>query len=140
MISANILYETINYGWALISACMIVFLLSFLVGRVRREGWRGLVFNRPEPEQFAVAILIADGGNMLDRLGRGAWRSIGGDLDTVSGFILLAILGGSAMGMLGVLCKLRVVSIARYGHWPWITSAVLLAVFFTIWLSAEVLA
>lgn len=135
-VSANLLYETINYTWALVSAFMICFLLRYLYDLHREAGWRSL-FARPQNEQLAWAILFADGGNMVDRLARGTWRTIGGDLQTVNIVLVVMILIGSTVGMLGVLCKLRVVSIARHGHWPWVTCASIALAFVVGWVSHD---
>jgi len=133
--TASAVYETINYAWALVSAFMIAFLLRYLYEGYRELGWRAFVFDRPKPEQFAIAILIADGGNMGDRIARGAWRSIGGDLDNVAAIIVIAVIVCSITGMIGVLCKLRIVSIARHGHWPWLTALCTVVAFVTTWVT-----
>lgn len=135
--NANLLYETVNYAWAMVSAFMIAFLIRYLYDLHRESGWQSL-FDRPQSEQLAVAILFADGGNMIDRLARGAWRTIGGDLQTVNMALVALILIGSTFGMLGVLCKLRVVSIARHGHWPWVTCASITLAFVVGWVTHDV--
>ena len=135
--NANTLYETINYAWAIVSAFMIAFMLRYLYDTHHTFGWRSLLFNRPQSEQFAIAILIADGGNMVDRLARGAWRTIGGDLQTVNVALTAMILLASTIGMMGVLCKLRVVSIARHGHWPWVTCASVTLAFVIGWVTHD---
>lgn len=132
--NANVLYETINFAWAVVSAFMIAFLLIYLYGTFREVGLKAFIFDRPQPEQFAVAILITDTGNMIDRLARGSWRLIGENLDVVNGLIVIGIIGGSTMGMIGLLCKLRVTSSIRYGHGPWVTAAITTAAFIVFWI------
>lgn len=133
MISANLTYETINGAWTIGLLFMEVFLIRYLFEVWREVGWHSLIFNRPLPEQFAIAILINDLGNLLVRASTWAWRTIGTDLQIIEWPIAIGVIGGAAIGTLGILCKLRVVSMVRYGHWPWLTAAASMLLFSALW-------
>lgn len=133
MINTNLFYQTINGAWTIALGFMILFLLHYLYDVWRTVGIRSFLFNRPLPEQFAIAILIADGGNFMVRSSTWAWRTVGADVDKVGGPIAWGLLAGAAIGTLGILCKLRIVSIVRFGHWPWVTCLCTVLVFVAAW-------
>lgn len=136
--NANLTYETINGAYTIVLSFMVVFLVRYLYEIWRITGWRAFVFDRNKPEtmalQLAVAILIADGGNLILRASTGLWRVLGGDLSKLGPVTAFIILLSAVMGATGIMCKLRVVSIVRYGHWPWVTCLIAVVVFVVFWL------
>lgn len=133
MIDANLFYETINGAWTIALCFMIAFVVHYLYDIWRTIGLRSFLFERPLPEQFAIAILIADAGNLMVRGSTWAWRTTGADLNTIHGPVAWGLLAGATVGTLGILCKLRIVSIARHGHWPWVTCLCSVVAFVVIW-------
>lgn len=123
---ANLIYEIINWVYAVALGFMVIFVMRYLYEKAKEHGWRALLFDRNRQEtaalQLAVAIMIADGGNWMLRTSTGVWRSFG-DTSRLDGWIGVGVIVGALIGAIGILCKLRVVSIARYGHLPWATCA-----------------
>lgn len=128
--NANLIYEIINWVYAVALGFMVIFVLRYLYEKAREYGWRALLFDRHRPEtaalQLAVSILIADSGNWLLRTSTGIWRSVG-DTSKLDGLVAVGVILGATVGATGILCKLRVVSIARYGHRPWVMAAAAMA-------------
>lgn len=134
--NAGLIYETLNGAWSIALGFMVVFVLFYLREIARSISLRTFLFNQTLPEQFAVAIFVADAGNLIVRGATWAWRATGSaDLGTLGGPLFWAVVFGGVLGTLGILCKLRVVSIARFGHWPWATclACVLMFVAYQIW-------
>jgi hypothetical protein len=128
-------YETINGAWTIALCFMIVFLLHYLYDTWRTIGLRSFLFERPIPEQFAIAILIADSGNLMVRGSTWAWRTIGADVATVSGPIAWGLLLGATIGTAGILCKIRIVTVVRFGHWPWLACLCSVLTFVLFWIA-----
>lgn len=130
--SAGLIFETLNGAWTIALSFILVFVLFYLYERWRTLNWRTFLFNGSLPAQFAVAILIADFGNWMVRGATWIWRESGADLSVLDGLPFYGVLIGAAIGTIGILCKLRVMSIARFGHWPWMACATVTVAFVVI--------
>lgn len=128
--SAALLLETLNGAWTIALTFIVVFVLFYLYEIFRGLSVRVFLFDRPLPEQFAIAILIADAGSWIVRGSVWMWRRLGADprLLEEGGLFWCLIIGGT-LGTIGILCKLRILSIARFGHWPWVTCAAIVAAY-----------
>jgi hypothetical protein len=126
----NLMLVVINWCWSIILGAFIAFMAFYFWERRNevRSLWKWL-FGRPIPEQFAVAVLIADVGNQIVRLTVAIWREMTGGAEVMQGGFVLFILIGGVIGTFGILCKMRVASYARFGHKPWVTVTIFTAAF-----------
>lgn len=123
MFDANLFFETLNWAWSFGLTFMVLFLTYYLWQSYGSLGWKTFFFDRPEAEQFAIAILVADFGANIVRVTTAVWRTVGADLATLNGPTAYLLLTGSVIGTAGILCKLRIVSTIRFGNWPWLSCA-----------------
>lgn len=122
MIDLNTFLSIVNGAWTIMLTFFIAFLLHHLWQTRRRPSFGTKV---------AVAILIADIGNWIVRGAVWVWREVGAPTplpDWVTALIGL----GAFVGSVGMLCKLRVFSVVRFGHKPWIACALATMVFVVI--------
>lgn len=122
MIDLNTFLSIVNGAWTIMLAVFVVFLMNHL--------WetRG---TDSEGRAVAVAILIADVGNWIVRGSVWVWREVGAPTPLPDW--LIGLIGfGALVGTIGMLCKLRVFSIARFGHAPWVACAVAVLVFIVV--------
>lgn len=117
--SLNLLLEITNGAWSIISVSMLIFLTFYLresaiLRRVSPRQWFGSL---PVSMQLAVGLYVLCAGILLRSIFVWLWRIAGGgEFGTLQ---LTTVMTGTAIGCIGLLCMLRVVSRARYGHWPW---------------------
>jgi len=131
--NANTFYEILNGSWSIALSFVVVFLLIYLYGIARTISLRTFLFNQTLPEQFAIAILVADFGHGVVRGGTWLWRTWGAG--PMPGWLGGVIISGALIGTAGILCKMRVISVARFGHWPWIVCTLTMLAFLAYQLS-----
>lgn len=127
--NANLIFETLNGAWTIALTFIVVFVLIYLRESIHEVGLRTFLFDRSLPEQFAIAILISDVGNLIVRGSTWAWRNSGTDLGRLEGPLFWGIIIGATVGTLGILCKIRVISLSRWGHWPWLACLSVVSIF-----------
>jgi hypothetical protein len=134
--SVNVLFEIVNGAWAIGLTFFIAFLIHYLYeNRVDRDmtfrQWVSGSDQSPSvtAAQVAVALLISDVGNWIVRFSVWIWRETTGGVGAIPPSFIYPIMVGGAIGAVGILCKLRVFSRHRFGHWPWVTCAVTLMLF-----------
>lgn len=136
--SVNVLFEIVNGAWAIGLTFFIIFLIHYLFeNRIDRDltfrQWLSGRSHSPQiaAAQVAVAMLIADTGNWIVRGSVWVWRETTGGVGTIPPSFIYPIMIGGAIGAIGILCKLRVFSLRRFGHWPWVSCAATLLLFIT---------
>lgn len=111
-----------------------LFFLGWMIRYLWKEtarrglGWRHWLHRQLPPSMdFAVAVVVFDGGVWLRSLTIWAWRRFfeASDFSVVQIGLLAA---GAAAIVIGSLCKIRSVTI-DYGPGPWMLAAGALAVF-----------
>lgn len=127
--NANLFFFTLNNAWTMALTFVVIIAAIYLIEVVREDGWREVWsrlhnVSRPTAEQLAVAILITDLGNWMVRGSTAVWRKSGGGLGALEGFVMWTILIGAFLGAAGILCKVRVISLPRFGHWPWLACSI----------------
>ena len=119
MIDLNTFLSIVNGTWTIMLSFFIVFLL-FHLWEVRQtfhlHDW---FLDQPKGAQVAVAILVADVGNWIVRGAVWVWREVGAPTPLPEWLVALISLG-ALIGTVGMLCKLRVFSMVRFGHAPWL--------------------
>jgi hypothetical protein len=128
----NFVLETIN-GTALILAVVLLLFLSFyLASELRRRdlSWHDL-FDYPAGMSFALSIAVTNCGVVITRSNLWSWRRLGTG-EQMSPWQIDIHLLGTAMTSLGMLWMIRVLSRARFGEWPWITSGGLALIYVAI--------
>lgn len=112
-------------------AFFIAFLLHHLWETRRSIDWSDWFLDQPKGAQVAVAILIADIGNWIVRGVVWVWRETGA-VTPLPDWVVGGIAFGALIGTVGILCKLRVFSIVRFGHAPWIACAAATMIFVAV--------
>lgn len=118
----NSFLSIVNGAWAIMLTFFIVFLLHYLWTAIPRVQWRDWFGGHPGAAQVAVAILIADIGNWIVRGSVWIWRETGA-VDPLPEWLIASIAFGACIGTWGMLCKLRVFSLERFGQLPWMVCA-----------------
>jgi hypothetical protein len=138
--SVNLLFEIVNGSWSIGLAFFIVFLVHYLFeNRIDRDmtfrQWiTGVDTNRDtvphvQAAQVAIALLIADSGNLIVRGSIWIWRETTGGIGTIPPSFVYPVIIGGVIGAVGILCKLRVFSVRRFGHGPWVACATTIVMF-----------
>ena len=130
----NALLEATNGVWTVLNGFFIAFLIQHLVVEHRSQNLSPLnwLFNLPLGMQVAVSLLIATVGGFVLRASVWVWRIQTGGQGPISTELTIAVLCGTTIGAVGMLCQLRVFSQSYYGNWPWIIAA-LASVAFVLW-------
>ena len=133
--NANLIFETLNGAWTIALTFVIIFVLFYLYEISREVTLRTFLFDKSLPEQFAIAILISDLGNWLVRGSTWAWRNSGADLGHLHGAPFIGVVLGAFISTVGVLCTLRILSIVRFGRWPWIACIAAVVIYISMQLA-----
>lgn len=128
MIDLNTFLSIVNGAWTIMLAFFVVFLLHHLWEARHNIDWADWFLDQPKGAQVAAAILIADIGNWIVRAVVWAWRETGA-ASPLPDWVVAGIAFGALVGTVGILCKLRVFSIVRFGHAPWIACAAVTLLF-----------
>lgn len=125
MIDSALPLELLNGAGMVLEFCFLSLMALYLWRETRRRGlgiseWAhgGL----PPSMNFAIAVMVCDGGVWVRAVVIWAWRRIfgGGDF---SNWQAAALAFGALLIVLGSLCKIRAVSKPDYGNMPWLLSA-----------------
>lgn len=122
MIDLNLFLSIVNGAWTIMLSFFILFLLHYLWesrAEIELQDW---FLSQPRPTQVAVAILVADLGNWAVRGMVWIWREVGAP-QPLPDWLIIGIGAGAFVGTIGMLCKLRVFTMPRFGHAPWIACA-----------------
>lgn len=136
MIDLNTFLSIVNGTWTIMLAFFIVFLIFHLWEVRRTFDWSDWFLDQPKGAQVAVAILVADFGNWIVRGAVWVWRETGAQ-QPLPDWAVASIAIGALIGTVGMLCKLRVFSIVRFGHAPWLFCAAAAAIFVGVKLIQE---
>lgn len=125
----NIVFETVNGAWTILTAFFVVFLL---VHFKMEWNWRGLGWRSwphlPLGLRVAIALFVTSLGTVISRIGAWHWRHAGGHMP-VSDLDAGLLLSGALIAAVGILCQIRVFTSPYLGHWPWIMSAVIVVAY-----------
>lgn len=125
----NLFLSTVNGAWTIQLLLFIAFLLYYLWEARHRFHFKDLFINQPRAVQVAIAILIADVGNVIVRGAVWFWRETGVLEPMAPPWLVATVSIGAAIGTIGILCKMRVFTLQRFGHWPWAACAATVVLF-----------
>lgn len=128
--------EILNGNVALLS----LFLLPLIAAQIwrYRSQYRGLwrfLTDDPMGLQVVVAMGVYHLGDLLTRsaVWFARYMGVGGQMDFQYLF-LLPLLAGSSLALVGLVCKIRVLSVGLFRTYRvYVTTAAFAAVFFTFW-------
>lgn len=127
----NKFLSIVNGAWTIMLTFFIAFLLNHLWEVRRTFSISDWFLNENKGTQVAVAIMVADLGNWIVRGAVWIWREVGAP-EPLPGWLIGWIAFGAVVGTLGMLCKLRVFSIVRFGHGPWLACTGATAIFLLV--------
>lgn len=117
--------EMMNGNWAIL-AIFTTFFLGFHLWDVSRR--RGVTIQQwftdlPQSMQLAVALFTISVGVVLSRAPVWYWRFTSNGDPARLGEIKIWLTLGAAIGCLGFMCAIRVITRPMMSHWPWLMSA-----------------
>lgn len=127
MSDANLLLELSNGTWSILAFCACFFLAFHIldIGERRHIHIRRWFSDLPQSLQLAVGIFTVCVGIAVGRPAIWFWRfTTGGNLQNFDEIRFPLILG-AAIGCVGLICIIRVVTRPMQSNWPWISSIVL---------------
>lgn len=123
-----------NGVWAVTALCLTVFLTQHLVKVVFfRRPKRGL-FDQPSSVQLAIGVYVVGIAILITRgiIWWARYLSGGPLLDLELRFTDLYSFG-VALGIVGFLCIIRVVTRPVFGHWPWMLTLAAVGIYILFW-------
>lgn len=113
------LLEVLNGAWAILCLCCMTVFGVYIYDEFTQHGWRAYW-----PISGAIAIFVTDSGEFIFRSLIWWWRhEINHGIDAAWVITSPALIIGSIVAMLGLICKIRVFSPRRIRAYAWIISA-----------------
>lgn len=133
MIDPALPLELLNGAGMVLEFCFLSLMALYLWKETRRRNLGFFEWSHghlPPSMNFAIAVMVCDGGVWVRAVVIWAWRRIfgGGDF---SNWQAAALAFGALLIVTGSLCKIRAISKPEYGNMPWVLAAVATVIFVT---------
>lgn len=124
MTRASTLLELLNGGAITPEAIWLVLLTIYLVKESRRRGLHAFDWlHLPPSMNLILAIYITDAGVTFRSIAVWGWRYMGG-APSFNPWEAGALIVGSALIVVGFLCKIRALTAPDHGDGPWLFSLI----------------
>jgi hypothetical protein len=129
--------EAFNGTWAILAIYCTAFLLIHLYANGATKHlswWSGWHSDMPLGVQLAIGTMVSCFGVALSRTSIWIWRLMTGGDPAHLAEQLIPLAAGGAIGAMGFLCILRVITLARFGGWPTVLACVTVAAYWITFL------
>lgn len=134
MANLNFILEQANGSTSILSFSLLVFLTFYLWDWLHYKNmnvWTALFVGLPPAIALALVLYLEKIGTLMTRAVVWAWRMAGAAkpfTEIETDFLL----GGALLTALGLLLMIRLLTMPRFGNWPWLASAGLTIAYLTV--------